>query len=132
MHELAEQLQNVHSEKLIDRIFTLSGEPKFDPHGDPIPDKEGVLPITERRPMIESVEGCRCIVLGVNEDSMDFLNYLTDLKIGLNDKLIVEKIFAFDGSLKVKYKNNETAVLSSKVAQEIMVTCVRPNCLCKQ
>jgi DtxR family transcriptional regulator, Mn-dependent transcriptional regulator len=131
VHELAEQLQNVHSEKLIDRIYLLSGEPKFDPHGDPIPDKAGVLPSSERRPLLESVEGCKCIVLGVNEDSTDFLNYLTDLKIGLNDRLNVEKIFLFDGSVKVKYKNSETAVLSSKVAEKILVTCIKPNCLCK-
>ncbi len=132
VHELAEQLQNVNSEKLIDRLYTLSGEPKFDPHGDPIPNKAGVLPTSERRPLLASVSGCRCIVLGVNEDSHDFLNYLTDLKIGLNDKLTVEKIFAFDGSVKIKYKNTQTAVLSSKVAEKILVSCIKPNCLCKQ
>jgi DtxR family transcriptional regulator, Mn-dependent transcriptional regulator len=132
VHELAEQLQNVNSEKLIDRIYLLSGEPRFDPHGDPIPDKSGVLPSSERRPLLNSVEGCKCTVLGVNEDSTDFLNYLTDLRIGLNDRLNVEKIFLFDGSLKVKYKNSETAVLSSKVAEKILVTCIKPNCLCKE
>ena len=131
VHELAEQLQNVNSTKLIDRIYQLSGEPKFDPHGDPIPDKAGVLPSSERRPLLNSVEGCKCIVLGVNEDSTDFLNYLTDLKIGLNDRLNVEKIFLFDGSVKVKYKNSETTILSAKVAEQIMVTCVKPGCACK-
>ncbi len=131
VHELAEQLQNANSEKLIDRIYALSGSPKFDPHGDPIPDKSGKLPTSERRPLLNSVEGCKCVVLGVNEDSHDFLNYLTELKIGLNDKLFVEKIFVFDGSIKVKYKNNENAVLSSRVAEKILVTCTKPNCTCK-
>ncbi|MGZ4043634.1 MAG: metal-dependent transcriptional regulator, partial [Bacteroidia bacterium] len=123
VHDLAEQLQNINSEKLIDRIYTLSGEPKFDPHGDPIPDKEGKLPARQRRPLLKSVNGCKCLVLGVNEDSAEFLNYLTDLQIGLNDKLYVEKIFTFDGSVKVKYKNTRNAVLSSKVAEKILVTC---------
>ncbi|MCE3260208.1 MAG: metal-dependent transcriptional regulator [Bacteroidetes bacterium] len=131
VHELAEQLQNVNSDKLIDRIYTLSGEPKFDPHGDPIPDKTGKLPASQRRPLLNSVEGCRCVILGVNEDSTDFLNYLTDLKLGLNDKLTVEKIFTFDGSLKIRYKNNEQAVLSSKVAEKILVTCIKAGCSCK-
>src|SRR6478609_1807951 len=125
VHELAEQLQNVNSEKLIDKLFVLSGEPKFDPHGDPIPDKEGILPSSERRPLLNSVEGCKCTVLGVNEDSVEFLNYLSDLNIGLNDKLIVEKIFAFDGSMKIKYKNSMNASLSAKVAEKIMVTCTK-------
>lgn len=131
VHELAEQLQNVNSEKLIDRLYTLSGEPQFDPHGDPIPSKTGVLPSSQRRPLLNSVEGCKCIVLGVNEDSVDFLNYLTELHIGLNERLYVEKLFSFDGSVKVKYKNSDTAVLSSKVAEKIMVSCIKPNCLCK-
>ncbi|MDI1355535.1 MAG: metal-dependent transcriptional regulator [bacterium] len=132
VHELAEKLQNINSEKLMDRIFVLSGEPKFDPHGDPIPDKWGVLPLTERRPLLNSVEGCKCIVLGVNEDGPDFLNYLTDLKIGLNEKLSVEKIFPFDGSLKVRFRQGEMAVLSPKVAEQIMVSCMKANCLCRQ
>jgi hypothetical protein len=67
----------------------------------------------------------------VIEDSAEFLNYLTELKIGLNDKLFVEKIFAFDSSIKVKYKNTENAVLSSKVAEKILVTCTKPGCACK-
>ena len=132
VHELAEQLQTIHSEKLIDRIYVLSGEPKFDPHGDPIPDKTGILPLSKRRSLLNSVEGCRCVVLGVNEDSTDFLNYLTDLKIGLNDKILVQKIFLFDGSMRVKYNNDENAILSSKVSEKIMVTCVKPNCTCKK
>jgi DtxR family Mn-dependent transcriptional regulator len=131
VHELAEQLQNVNSEKLIDRIYSLSGEPKFDPHGDPIPDKSGKLPSRQRRPLLNSIEGCKCIVLGVNEDSNDFLNYLTELKIGLNDKLSVEKVFAFDGSLKVRYKGGEQTVLSSKVAEKILVMCTKSGCNCR-
>ena len=131
VHELAEKLQNINSEKLIERIFILSGEPKFDPHGDPIPDKAGVLPAIERRPLLHSVEGCRCTVMGVNEDSPDFLNYLTELNIALNERLTVEKIFPFDGSLKIRYNHGEQVVLSSKVAEQIMVSCIKPNCLCK-
>jgi DtxR family Mn-dependent transcriptional regulator len=131
VHDLAEQLQNINSEKLIDRIYTLSGEPKFDPHGDPIPDKEGRVPERKQRPLLNSVEGCKCVVLGVNEDSTEFLSYLNELQIGLNDKLFVDKIFAFDGSVKVKYKTTLNAVLSSKVAEKIMVTCTKPGCTCK-
>ncbi len=131
VHELAEQLQNINSEKLIDRIYQLSGAPKFDPHGDPIPDKAGILPAVKRRPLLNSVEGCRCVVLGVDEDSTEFLAYLTDLKIALNGKLNVEKIFPFDGSVKIRYHNNEIAVLSSQVAEKIQVTCVKQGCGCK-
>jgi DtxR family Mn-dependent transcriptional regulator len=131
VHALAEQLQQVKSDTLVDRIYMLSGAPKFDPHGDPIPDKAGVLPETKRRPLLNSIEGCRCVVLGVNEDSTAFLNYLTELNIALNDKLQVEKIFEFDGSMKIRYKNSETAVISTTVAEKIMVSCVKTNCACR-
>lgn len=131
VHELAEQLQNINSEKLIDRIYHLSGEPKFDPHGDRIPDKEGRVPERKQRPLLNSVDGCRCVVLGVNEDSAEFLSYLNKLQIGINDKLLVEKIFAFDNSVKVKFKNSNSVVLSSKVAEKIQVTCTRSGCGCK-
>lgn len=132
VHDLAEQLQHVDSEPLIDRIYALSGEPKFDPHGDPIPDKSGVLPVSERHPLLHSVEGCRCLVVGVNEDSPEFLNYLTELKIGLNDKLTVEKRFSFDHSVRIRYKNAQTVVLSAKVAEKIQVSCLKPGCLCRK
>ena len=131
VHELAEQLQNVNSDKLIDRIYQLSGEPKFDPHGDPIPDKSGVLPASKRRPLLQSVEGCKLEIVGVNEDSTEFLAYLTELKLALHGKLFVEKIFEFDNSVKVRYHNNQTAVLSSQVAEKIQVTCNKPGCACK-
>ena len=131
VHELAEQLQSVNSDKLIDRIYQLSGEPRFDPHGDPIPDKAGVLPSSKRRPLSQSVEGCRCTVLGVDEDSTEFLAYLTDLGIALKGKLAVEKIFEFDGSVKVRYHKHRVAVISSLVADKIQVECVKPGCSCK-
>jgi DtxR family Mn-dependent transcriptional regulator len=131
VHDLAEELQKVNSEKLMDRLYQLSGSPDFDPHGDPIPDKAGLLPVLERRALSKSVEGCRCQVLGVNEDSTEFLNYLTDLQIGLDTKLQVEKIFEYDGSLLLRLKQNEKAVISPTVAERILVNCSKPNCKCK-
>jgi hypothetical protein len=60
-----------------------------------------------------------------------FLNYLTELKIGLNDKLIVEKINDYDDSLKLITKNKEHVLMSAKAAQQLLVQCVKPNCDCK-
>jgi DtxR family transcriptional regulator, Mn-dependent transcriptional regulator len=131
VHDLAEELQKITSEKLMDRLYELSGEPRFDPHGDPIPDKTGLMPVLHRRSLSKSVEGCRCQVLGVNEDSPEFLNYLTDLQIGLDTKLQVEKIFKYDGSLMLRLKQNERAVISPTVAERILVTCSKPNCKCR-
>jgi DtxR family Mn-dependent transcriptional regulator len=131
VHEIAEQLEHVNSDKLIDRIYDVIGNPDFDPHGDPIPNKQGKLPKSDRRPLSQSVKGCRCIILGVSEHSEVFLNYLTELKIGLNDKITVEQINAYDDSLKLLTKNKELVLITSKAAKQILVNCIKPNCDCK-
>ena len=131
VHEIAEQLEHINSDKLIDRIYELLGNPDFDPHGDPIPNKHGKLPKSDRRPLSQSIKGCKCLVLGVSEHSDVFLNYLTELKIGLNDKLIVEKINDYDDSLKLITKNKEHVLMSAKAAQQLLVQCIKPNCDCK-
>lgn len=131
VHEIAEQLEHINSDKLINRIYDVIGNPDFDPHGDPIPNKQGKLPKSDRRPLAQSIKGCKCVVLGVSEHSEVFLNYLTELKIGLNDKLVVEQINAYDDSLKLSTKSKEHILMSAKAAQQILVQCIKPNCACK-
>ncbi len=131
VHEIAEQLEHINSDKLMDRIYDMIGKPDFDPHGDPIPNKQGRLPKSDRRPLSKSIKGCKCVVLGVSEHSEVFLNYLTEMHIGLNDKLIVEQINSYDNSLKLSTKNKEIVLMSSKAAQQILVQCIKPNCGCK-
>lgn len=131
VHEIAEQLEHVNSEKLLDKIYEIIGKPDFDPHGDPIPNKQGKLPKSDRRPLSNSVKGCKCLVLGVSDHSEVFLNYLTDLHIGLNDKLHVEQIHAYDDSLKLVTKHKEVIVMSAKAASQILVQCTKPGCACK-
>lgn len=132
VHELAEELQAVDSEKLIDRLYELSGRPAFDPHGDPIPDKAGKLPRKTGRALSESVAGCHCEVLGVSEDSKEFLDYLSSISIALHTKLRVETVYSFDGSLLITIKPRHRHSISKTVAQQVMVVCVKPNCACKQ
>lgn len=130
VHEIAEQLEHVDSDKLLDKIYNLMGKPDFDPHGDPIPNKQGKFPKSNRRPLSESVKGCKCVVLGVGEHSEVFLNYLTELNIGLNDKLTVEQIHSYDNSLKLTTKHKEVIIMSEKAASQILVQCLKPNCSC--
>lgn len=132
VHEIAEQLEHVNSDVLIDKIYSILGCPEFDPHGDPIPNKQGVLPKSERRPLSKSIKGCKCLLLGVSEDSEVFLNYLTELNIALNDKLLVEQINPYDESLKVLNKEKVSIIISAKAAQHLMVACIKPNCGCKK
>lgn len=131
VHEIAEQLEHVCSDKLIDKIYAILNYPEFDPHGDPIPNQQGILPVSVRRPLSKSIKGCKCIVLGVSEYSEAFLNYLTDLKIALNDKLMVEEIISYDETIKVSNKHKEIVLISAKAAGQLQVSCIKPNCGCK-
>ena len=131
VHAAAEDLEHVRNEKLIDKIFEVLGFPEFDPHGDPIPNKQGVLPKSVRRVLTTSVLGCKIIIVGVNEHSDAFLKYLSDINLNLNDKLTVIKIIEFDGSIQLKTKNNSIIQVSKIIADKIMVRCEKENCKCK-
>lgn len=131
VHEIAEQLEHVNSEKLLDKIYEIIGKPNFDPHGDPIPNKQGKLPNSDRRALSMSVKGCKCIIQGVSDHSETFLNYLTQLSINIEDKIQVTQIIEYDGSIIIQNKHKQEITLSSKSANQILVTCTKNNCLCK-
>jgi DtxR family Mn-dependent transcriptional regulator len=131
VHAAAEDLEHVRNEKLIDKIFEVLGHPEFDPHGDPIPNKQGVFPKSVRRALSASVMGCKLIIVGVTEHSDAFLKYLSDINLNLNDKLLVIKIIEFDGSIQLKSRNNGIIQVSKIIADKIMVRCEKENCKCK-
>lgn len=130
IHDIAEQLEHVHSEKLIDRIYEMIGKPQFDPHGDPIPSKAGVIPKEDRRPLAQSVKGCKCLVLGVGIHSDEFLEHLTKLNISLGDKILVESVLNFDCSVMVKLKDKNNLLLSSRISENLFVRCMKEECAC--
>ncbi|MDI9341383.1 MAG: metal-dependent transcriptional regulator [Sediminibacterium sp.] len=130
VHDVAEQLEHIQSPKLIEKLDAFLNYPSFDPHGDPIPDKDGNMPKSQRRPLSKSVEGCRVVILGVSEHSELFLNYLSDNHIGLNDKFTVERITPFDETMRLSSKKNPDILVSNKAANKIQVTCLRSDCGC--
>jgi len=131
VHELAEQLEHISSQKLIDRVFEKCGRPAYDPHGDPIPDVFGNLPLSSRRPLLNSVKGCKCIVLGVSKHTKGFLSFISSLPLSLNDKVTVEEVIPFDNTIVIKGKNSKKLHISEKVSQHILVACTKSSCRCK-
>ena len=104
VHEVAEQLEHVESKELIDKLDSYMGYPSFDPHGDPIPDKEGKM--TDRRKLVQvhSLKkgdvGC---IQGVLGSSDTFLRHLGELGIRLGLVFTVKKVFEYDGNLLVEF-----------------------------
>jgi Mn-dependent transcriptional regulator len=123
VHEVAEQLEHIHSEQLILRLEKYLRFPKYDPHGDPIPSADGELNAVKRTILSEVAEGKACQVVGVKDSSTLFLQYLQQINIGIGTKIkVIEKI-AFDGSLKISLKKGQQLSVSKKFCENVLVTC---------
>ena len=121
VHDVAEQLEHIDSPKLIEKLDAFLGRPRFDPHGDPIPDVDGN--ISDRRSLVEVSAlkvGERASVRGVLGSSDSFLKHLDDLGIKLGLEFAVVKIFEYDGSFQVMVYNEEK-VWSKKLVEQLLV-----------
>jgi DtxR family Mn-dependent transcriptional regulator len=121
VHEIAEQLEHIKSDELIDRLDNFLGRPKYDPHGDPIPDANGQLHAVKAHPLNQYREKGNFIFMGVCEHSKAFLQHLTSVGLKIGDAIKVEEINEFDNSYKVKINKNASQFFSNKVASNILV-----------
>lgn len=122
VHDIAEQLEHIHSEELINRLDAYLGHPKTDPHGDPIPSLNGELSEVQRTTLSDVDDRKSCQVVGVKDSSTLFLQYLQQINIGIGTKIKVVERFAFDGSIVIKLKKGEQLSVSKKFADNVLVT----------
>lgn len=108
VHEIAEQLEHIESEMLTDRLDDFLGNPQFDPHGDPIPNKEGIINDTRKRIALQDVQITqKGIIVGVSDASSDFLKFLESENLVLGTQLEVIEKYSFDNSLKIRFYDKE-------------------------
>ncbi len=120
VHEVAEQLEHIKSIDLVDKLDLFLGFPKFDPHGEPIPTKDGKIPTSNTIPLNELQTGITGNVMGVSMDEKSFLDYLTQLNISIGTKIeLLEKI-SFDQSISIKIENT-TQHISNDVAKHLLI-----------
>ncbi|WP_233884735.1 metal-dependent transcriptional regulator [Tenacibaculum piscium] len=120
VHEVAEQLEHIHSPKLIDELDAFLGHPKTDPHGDPIPDKQGNLPQIKKSLLATLHKNEQGVCVGVNDTSSEFLRFLDKQEIGLGQHIQILDKEPFDDSFLVKI-NDKIMTISNKVANNIYV-----------
>ena len=121
VHDEAENLEHSSSDELIDRMEEMLGFPEFDPHGDPIPDKNGTLPEERKMIPLSNVEAGKTVeVIKVNDFDSNFLNYLSGIGIALNKKINVKDILTFDNSMLISVDENEINI-SDVIATNIFV-----------
>lgn len=107
VHDIAEQLEHIRSAKLTERLSAFLGNPQFDPHGDPIPNEDGVFPIRDNKTLDKAALNKPLLVKGVKDSSTNFLNYVAKLGIRLGDEIEVISIEPFDQSVLVKHGTAE-------------------------
>nr|WP_315151662.1 metal-dependent transcriptional regulator [uncultured Flavobacterium sp.] len=120
VHDIAEQLEHIKSEKLINKLDDFLGNPTEDPHGDPIPDAQGRIIAIEKQLLSELQANQLGICVGVKDNSSEFLKYLDKQEIGLGTKIEVLTKETFDLSLKIKVNDIEF-VISNKIASNLFV-----------
>jgi DtxR family transcriptional regulator, Mn-dependent transcriptional regulator len=121
VHEIAEQLEHVISDELIENLDKHLGFPKADPHGDLIPDAKGRFIKNSSKPLLDCSKGDKVKFTGVAEHSISFLQYLTKSNISLGDEIMVEAIEEFDNSYQVKINKKERKLLSKEVVKNLLV-----------
>lgn len=128
VHDVAEDLEHVSSKKLVDKLDEFLGFPRFDPHGDPIPDSQGRIETSKQVCLMEFPLNKLGIVSHVSDQSTEMLELLGHKKIGMGTRLEIKKKFNFDQSLEIKIRpSKKTTVdqpdthISSELAKNIFV-----------
>ncbi len=121
VHHIAEELEHVNSSNLVDRLDEFLKYPKYDPHGDPIPNAEGKFTIRSQISLDTLDKGDSAILLGVKQHDKDFLDYLNDLHITLGVELAIVEKHRYDGSMRIRHKNGEELLISEKVSQNLLM-----------
>ena len=120
VHDIAEQLEHIKSEKLINKLDDFLGNPTEDPHGDPIPNAQGLIPKIEKQLLSEFNSSQKGICVGVKDTSSEFLKYLDKQGISLGSEIEFLEKEAFDLSLKIKV-NGKDLTISNKIAGNLFV-----------
>ena len=121
VHPIAEQLEHISSEELVQRLDNFLGNPLFDPHGDPIPDKNGKIPVIKQQSLAEIPFKKNVTVSSVSNQTAQMLDMLKHYNIVLGTQLMVLKRFEFDNSLEIKVLKQSACIISEQVAKNVFV-----------
>ncbi|MDQ1139257.1 metal-dependent transcriptional regulator [Pedobacter agri] len=121
VHDVAEELEHIKSETLIERLDEFLGFPKSDPHGDPIPDKNGRFAKTHFTKLIDLKVGDGGTITGVSQHSSAFLKLLEKLGLTLGKQIQINDVTDFDGSVEILVADKQINI-SREVAKHILIS----------
>jgi len=121
VHEIAEELEHVNSPVLIKKLDAYLSFPRFDPHGDPIPDMNGKMEVQKQINLFDLDLNCEAEVSAVGSQSTELLELLRHKNIGIGTVLEVIKKFSFDNSVEIKINKSPSFSISQQLAQTLFV-----------
>ena len=121
VHAIAEELEHVSSPELIQKLDNFLNYPQTDPHGDPIPDMHGKIPVIKQVSIADVPEKKNVIVSSVGNQSPEMLELLNHYHIGIGTALKVNMRLSFDGSVEIKVLKHAACIISEQVAKNIFV-----------
>ncbi len=121
VHEMAEQLEHVQAPLLTNRLEKFLGYPKYDPHGDPIPDENGEINVKPQIELLNLQPGESGKLAMVKDSGILFLRYLDKIDLHLGDRITVVEKMDYDGSVIVSIKGKKDINLSLQVAENLVL-----------
>ena len=121
VHEVAEELEHISSKELIDRLDNFMGNPKYDPHGDPIPDSKGLFKTHELKSISSLTVNANGIVSGVRDHSSSFLQYLEKMQLTIGKKIKIAEINDYDHSVILQVDDKKVHI-SREVANNLLIS----------
>jgi len=121
VHAIAEELEHINSTELIQRLDNFLGYPSFDPHGDPIPDKNGKIPLLKQLNLSTAPVTRTLTVSSVTNQTPQMLEMLKHYHISIGTQLKVIRQFEFDHSIEIKVLKKTSCILSEQVAKNVFV-----------
>lgn len=120
VHEVAEQIEHIHSPKFFNKMDEMLDHPTVDPHGSPIPDRNGKIHLRNYRTLDSFDSGDKIMIVAVTNSGDDFLKYLNSKNLNLGSQLEIIEIEEYDNSMNIRH-DDQTVVLSAKAAEKILV-----------
>jgi DtxR family Mn-dependent transcriptional regulator len=120
VHDMAEEMEHISSNELIDRLDEFMGFPKRDPHGDPIPDCNGQFKTNDLKPISVLAVSAGGIISGVRDHSSIFLQYLEKQGLVIGKKIMIKEVISYDNTV-VLQMDNKTLQISREVANNLLI-----------
>lgn len=124
VHEVAEELEHITSKKLVDKLDDFLGNPQYDPHGDPIPNKDGIIKLRKQIKLTDLEISRAGIVSSVGNQSSELLELLKHKNIVIGSKVEIKKKFSFDQSIEIKVQNQPVITISKELSDSLFVKLV--------